>query len=231
MHKLRKIIQKTGFDIHRHRNEPDRLNWLTEHNISSIFDIGANTGQFAKEIRQALPGAKIYSFEPLKDCFQELKKNMSGDMYFEAFNCALGERSETTTINRSSYSLSSSLRPMADSHKELFPHTKSMTKETINVRTLDTVFSELNPKPNTLIKIDTQGYEDKVITGGITALQSAEVVLIEASYIELYEGQPLFKDIYQKLTGLGFTYQGSLHQKLNNKTGEVIFEDSIYART
>ncbi len=230
MNPLRKIIQRLGIDVHKHRTTTSQLTWLRDLNIQTVFDIGANVGQFATEIRAELPDAQIYSFEPLSECYTKLTQTFKRDSHFKAFNCALGETTSSMTMNKSSYTPSSSLRPMATSHKELFPHTAQSKPETISIKRLDDMWSELNPQKNILIKVDTQGYEDKVIAGGMNAFASASTAIIEASFVQLYEGQPLFNDIYQKMISFGFKYQGSLHQKLNKKTGEVLFEDAIFIK-
>ncbi len=229
--RLHQLIRKTGFDLHRFKPGPDRLTWLGNLNIQTIFDIGANVGQFAEEIRLILPRAFIYSFEPLKECYEQLTQTLKNDKNFQAFNHALGEKEVVMIMNKSSYTLSSSLLPMTDLHKTLFPHTKGSAPEEIRIKRLDDMFTELNPKPEILIKVDTQGYEDKVIIGGMKAFSHARVVIMETSFVPLYEGQPLFDDIYQKMKLLGFTYNGAWHQKINQQTGEVIFEDSIFVRS
>ena len=228
---IRKIFQSAGLDLHRYHPELDRLAWLRGLGMKTVFDIGANVGQFATEIRAELPEAQIYSFEPIKECYDKLVTNFRKDTRFRAFNFALGEKEESMAMNKSAYTPSSSLLPMADPHKELFPHTAKSAPEQIKIRRLDDVLAELEPVAEPfLVKMDTQGYESKVITGGLETLKKASAVLTEASFVELYEGQPLFDDIYEKLKALGFTYKGALHQKLDRKTGEVIFEDSIFVR-
>ena len=230
MNPLRKLIQKTGLDIHRFRPTPDKLSFLKTLNVGTVLDIGGNVGQFAKEVREVLPKTQIYSFEPLKECFDELVHSMKEDRLFKAFNYALGDTEGSLNMNKSSYTPSSSLLPMSSTHKELFPHTKDHTNETIYVKTLDSVASSLNLKPQILIKVDVQGFESKVIAGGIKTFSMAKVVLIEVSHATLYEGQPTFDDLYQKLKNLGFKYKGSLQQKIDKKTGEIISEDSIFIR-
>lgn len=228
--KIRTIVNKFGLDIHRYRKEPDRLEWLKRQNIESVFDIGANVGQFATEIREILPQAKIYSFEPLKECYTLLQQNMKNDHNFEAFNCALGSENSRKDIHKSSYSPSSSLLTMSNTHKDLFPHTKDHHTENIVVRRLDDIFNEIKAKKNILLKIDTQGYEEMVIRGGQNTIKQAQFIIIENSYVPLYEGQALFDSIYERLKTLGFEYAGALHQKINKETGEVIFEDSIFKK-
>src|SRR5438034_257558 len=59
--------------------------WLRELNPKTILDIGANTGQFAVAINTILPDARILSFEPLPDCFEQLKRNLSKAKNFARF--------------------------------------------------------------------------------------------------------------------------------------------------
>ncbi|MBI3442706.1 MAG: FkbM family methyltransferase [Candidatus Sungbacteria bacterium] len=230
IHPLRKLLWKTGFDVRRYRPEPDQLLWLKEIGIQTIVDVGANIGQFAQDIRSALPDAYIYSFEPLKDCYDDLLIAMKNDKKFKAFNVALGALSEEVTMHRNDYSASSSILDMAQSHKDLYPYTKNTHDEKIVVRRLDDM-RELHPdnlKKEILIKIDTQGYEDRVIRGGIEFLKNTKVIIIETSFITLYEEQLLFAEIYKMLTLLGFVYKGSLRRKFNLKNGGNLYEDSIF---
>ena len=233
MNPVRRVIQKTGFDLHRYRKGPDKLEWIKSQNIKTVLDIGANVGQFAKEIREILPDAQIYSFEPLKECFNKLSQGSSLGK-FGAFNFALGDKEETKEINKSSYTPSSSLLPMTNTHKTLFPHTKKHSQEKIEIKRLDDVAKDLNLDPSAdgeiLIKVDVQGFEDKVIAGGVETFKKAKVVLIENSFVELYESQPLFDDIYMKLKELGFEYRGALQQKIAKNTGQIISEDSMFIR-
>ena len=230
MNLIRKAIQKTGFDLHRHRPKASYFDYIKELNINTIFDIGANTGQFAKEIRANLPEAKIYSFEPLKEAFHNLNKNFARDRKFEAFNIALGDKEQEFEINKSSYLPSSSILEMTDIHKTLFPHTKDHTKESIKICRFDDIVKDLKIEKEILIKVDVQGFEDKVINGGTQTFQKAKIIIIETSFKNLYLGQPTFETLYQKLKFLGFNYSGSLQQKINSKTGEIISEDSIFLK-
>jgi FkbM family methyltransferase len=228
MHILRKAIRIFGLDLHRYRPEADQWQMWRNEGIKTVLDIGANTGQFAVQARGALPEAYIYSFEPLKECFDKIKTTFKNDDKFEAFNFALGDKKEEVVMNKSAYSPSSSLLPMAESHKKLFPHTKEHTPESIEVRKLDDAAQGMDLESEILIKVDVQGFEDKVITGGMETFKRAKGIIIENSFIELYEGQPLFDDIYTKLKSLGFSYLGSAEQKIDKQTGRVVSEDSIF---
>jgi FkbM family methyltransferase len=230
LHFLRTHIRKIGIDFHKYRPEIDPFFQFKKSGIKTVIDIGANVGQFAKEIRSTLPDAEIISFEPIKECYDALVASFAKDTRFRAYNMALGTENTTLNMNKSAYTPSSSLLPMATKHKELFPHTEAQTTETVQVKRLDDVLSDQKLPQGILIKIDVQGFEDKVIQGGLETFKKASVAIIETSFSPFYEGQPLFDDIYQKMSALGFSYRSSLHQKKDKKTGEILFEDSIFVR-
>jgi FkbM family methyltransferase len=208
--------------------KPENFKWLQERDIETVLDIGANVGQFATKINAILPKARIISFEPLSNCYQELAtktatKNVS------AFNFALGEEDGQVEINVSKHTPSSSLLDMAQLHKDVFSGTDYAGKETIKVRRLDDVVSELGDLGKFLVKIDVQGFEDRVIKGGMKTIQQAELIIIETSFKELYKGQLLFNGIYNLLNGLGFEFQGNMTQCFNKADGSILYAESIFS--
>jgi hypothetical protein len=82
---------------------------------------------------------------------------------------------------------------------------------------------------NILIKIDVQGYEDKVIAGGMKVLKEAKVAIIEISYASMYKNQKLFDDIAGQMRDLGYRYKGSFsEQTYDLESGEPLFTDGIF---
>ena len=228
---IKKVANIAGFYVIRHRDHETDLSWLRNRDIKTVFDIGANIGQFAEEVRRELPDAQIYSFEPVKETHDALIKNFSGDKKFRAFNMGLGSRKENKEIKISAYSPSSSFLPQSKTLETVFPHTKEVGTQTVLVERLDDIWHQVGEsRSGVLVKMDTQGFEAEIISGGKACLSAATAVLIETSFVEIYSGQPLFDDIYQLLRGLGFSYHGSLRVKRHPQTGEVMFEDSIFMR-
>jgi FkbM family methyltransferase len=210
-------------------SEKNRYKWLQDMNIRTVIDVGANIGQSALEFHKIFPDAKIYSFEPLHDCFMQMNANLKKVPNFRSFNLALGDKKEKRNIHHSEYSPSSSLRKMAKLHKEVYPKSAGDTLETIDVDTFDNVAQGLDLEENIFLKIDTQGYEDRVINGARNTLSRIKVVIIETSFRELYEGQPLFSDIYELLHKQGFVYLGSWSgDALNRLDGAHLTQDSIF---
>ncbi|NJM49203.1 MAG: FkbM family methyltransferase, partial [Alkalinema sp. RU_4_3] len=145
----------------------ENLTWLKSYEIKTVLDIGANTGQFAEKARRLFPGAKIYSFEPLASCYQALIGYFEGVEGFQAFNFALGDRSGEAEIFCCDYSPSSSMLPMGEVHKAAFPYTKDQTVQKIQIRRLDDLADQLELRRPLLVKMDVQGFEDRVIAGGL----------------------------------------------------------------
>jgi FkbM family methyltransferase len=203
--------------------------WLTEAGINTIFDIGANVGQFAKLIHEVLPTAMIYSFEPLEDCYEELKKQMQQVDHFEAFKVALSDINGELEFHRNEYSPSSSVLPMADLHRENYPFTAKEYLTKVRSAKLDDIAKDLKIEDNLLIKIDVQGFEDKVIAGGRNIIRRATILILETSFQPLYIGQPLFEDIYDSLKQ-GFRYMGALNQNRSPIDGSMLDEDSIFVK-
>jgi FkbM family methyltransferase len=224
-------LRRRGIDYDHYRNL--RRPWLLDAGIETILDIGANTGQFARLAREVFPGAAIYSFEPLPDCFEALKTALPAGSDFHPINCALGREEGTLEFRRAKHTPSSSFLKMTKLHEESFPESTGGQEEqplSVAVRTLDAVAAELPLKDNVLLKIDVQGYEANVLAGGAETVKRAVAVIMETSFRRLYEGQPLFEEIYETMRGLGFDFQGNMEQMVSPADGRVVQADSIFIR-
>lgn len=207
--------------------------WILDSNINTVIDVGANVGEFAKILRELLPDSKIYSLEPLPDCFQKLKEILPGDRKFMPMNIAAGSKSEILKFYRSYHSPSSSFLQMEEIHKQAFPFTMDgQSNEAIDVQvdSLDRIFSDIKLEGNILLKIDVQGFESEVLSGASNILSQTNIIFIEMSFVGLYKDLPLFHDIYTKLYDNGFRYKGALAQMLHAGTGEVVQMDAIFVR-
>lgn len=225
---VKNIVRRFGYDIVVYHSLQKTI--LNQYNIKTVFDIGANDGVWSAEIRKLYPDAQIYAFEPIKECFSTLQKKFDGDTKHHAFNVALGNEDSHMFIEHSSFHPSSSILSMLPLHKELYPKSAVHNKEYIEIKKLDTLAPKFMLKKDVLVKIDVQGYEDNVIKGGEGILSHAKIVIIETAFVPLYENQPLFGDIHNALQKIGFNYKGCANKHYSKKTGEPIYEDSIFVR-
>ena len=225
---IKNILRRFGIDLVRYHPFWD---WITPPGgFATVLDIGANTGPFSREMRERFPNAHIYAFEPLQDCFAKLEETMRGDERFMGFNFALGEERGETTIHRSSFHPSSSLLPMSSLHKKIYPKSAGSQEELINIKPLDDVAKELTLQKPMLIKFDVQGFEAAVMRGGKNVVSQAQALIIETSFVPLYEGQPLFADIHDLAHSLGFEYHGRRESHYDPATQKPIYEDAVFIK-
>lgn len=238
---IRKILQKFGYDIVKYnpsyvagRVDKEELDiefgWLKEFNFKTILDIGANEGQFADKMISLYPDALIYAFEPIPETFNLLSENFKTIKQFHPVNIALGDTTGEITFNRNEYSPSSSLLPLSDKHVENFDYAVKTNPISVKIDTLDNVMSLENINFPLLIKIDVQGFEDKVIEGGEETIKKADLILCEVSFVELYKGQLLFADIYEMLRKLGYAYAGSIEQLRSPESNRILQADAVFIK-
>ncbi len=192
--------------------------------------MGANIRQFALEINNVFPEAMIYSYEPLRSAYAKLIKTAKKFRNFKAYNIALGEQNGFKKIYRNKYSPSSSILEMADLHVQAYPFTREVEAEQIIIKRLDDVLSAENLNKEILVKIDAQGYEDKVISGGLNILKKSKVVICEVSFYELYKGQLLFDEMLHIFAEFGFKYRGSINPAYHPQNGMPLYSDGIFIR-
>jgi FkbM family methyltransferase len=227
---VKNFFDLLGFVVAWKQPWMNNYTWLRELNIKTVLDIGANEGQYAKHIRSILPEATIYSFEPIPSVYQKLIVCQELKNNFKAFNVGLGTHKELIQMNVNEFSPSSSLLDMTDLHRDNVPLAQKTDKITIEIHALDMYLKQLKIENNLLIKIDVQGFEDKVIDGGIEFIKKAKAITVEVSFQELYQNQPLFKDVYDRLVRLGFSYIGNLDNYFDQKTGAPLYSDALFIK-
>jgi len=197
-------------------------------NIDTVFDVGANIGQFGVDLRRNGYKGNIISFEPVLANFHGLELTSFKDNKWRVFHKALGERSGIFTINISGNNgLSSSLLPMGYSHAQEFPESRYEDSEEVICETLLEQFNFLGVDPKTtLLKMDVQGFESKVLLGGLEIVPKIPLCYFEASLSPLYQGEASFLELLNLLDSLGHqitdVFRGTL-----NKQGQLLQVDVI----
>jgi hypothetical protein len=119
---------------------------------------------------------------------------------------------------------------MGQLHKDLFPFSADHETVKVGMTTLDAFFEGMDGPD--VVKLDLQGYELEALKGGERVIAGAKALCIETSYVELYEGQPLFGDIHEWLQRRGWVYRGSVEPPLLSEVdGSPLEEDSWFTRS
>jgi len=208
--------------------EFNKWKWARDIGIELILDIGANTGQFAETIAKVLPNARLISFEPISSCYDKLCERMSWNPRFKAYELALWDSTQELEFNANEWSPSSSALELAPLHKQLYPFAVQTKKEMVRSMRLDDLLEEIKFSGRTLIKMDVQGAESKVIQGGREAFMKSSAVMVEVSFWELYRGQALFHDIYGQLGELGYTFIGQMEQVVRPSDHLPVYADALF---
>jgi len=201
------------------------------YQIETVLDVGANLGQFAEELREDIRySGRIFSFEPLRAAYSILDAKAQRDPLWKTFNFALGNAEENRTINIAKNSQSSSLLGMLPSHLQSAPESQYVGKETVSVRKLDSLFHAIcSDSKNVYLKIDTQGYESFVLEGASNSLPRISTIQLELSLIPLYEGQVLFRGLFDTLANAGYVL-AAIEPGFTASTGELLQLDGIFHR-
>ncbi len=231
---VRRGVNRLGFDVIRVHRSPQRtLLGLPQLSIGTVIDVGANKGQFARFASQFFPTAQMYCFEPLKEPFRALGawgEAQGGRVH--CFQLALGDREgEVEMHQHMHHSPSSSLLDSTGVSHRLYPQTREERMTRVRLSTLDRALEDfLDGMPRRiLLKLDVQGFEDRVLRGGLKVLSQCHAVLLEVCIDVLYDGQAHFCDLVQILKSVGLNYSGNLDQ-VYGKDGRVIFLDAAFVR-
>lgn len=230
---VRKIINPIKIDIVRYPN-PDlirRMKLFEHFGVNRVLDVGANKGQYAKLIRKIGFRGNIESFEPLSEAYKILTKVSAKDKKWRTHNFALGDTEGSSVINISENLFSSSLLNITDSHIEGNSASAYRDTEEISIKTLNQIFNTVVDAEDTVfLKLDVQGYEEKVLHGASDVLSKISGIQIEMSLLELYQGEMLYRDVISFLESCGFELYSLENGFQNKKTGRLLQVDGIFFR-
>ncbi len=235
---LKRLIKagfnQAGFEIIRRKNlSRQTLLGMQSRPIRTVIDVGANTGQFARTVLDLFPNAKLYCFEPLPDPFDVLAawaKTQEGRVV--PINLAIGDKEgEVEMFLHEEHTPSSSLLATTKLTEQYYPFTKGQKRISVRQATLDAALAEVGAELSSeiLIKLDVQGYEDRVIVGGRGLFIRASACIVEVCLDILYERQTGFRELLTMLDDLGYRYVGNLDQ-VYGEDGHCIFLDAAFIR-
>ena len=200
--------------------------------IECVFDVGAHVGQSAAEFLDAFPRARIYSFEPAPSAYHELQNLAARHSRVTAVNAAVGDREGHASFFINKLSVTNSLLPASPGAGDFLVASDGLDRReetTVRVLTLDRYCAAQGIERIDLLKLDTQGYELRVLDGARSLIERQAVPLIhlEVCFVRFYEQQPLFPEVYQHLYDrdyrLVWLYDSSFHLYLYAVAANALF--------
>lgn len=183
--------------------EPVTIEWLNRMKAGEIlFDIGANVGSYA--IWAGARGAKVFAFEPASQNYDLLCRNivlngLSGKV--TAFCAGLTDKFSLDNLFLSERSAGASCNELGESvGPNLEPRRNPNVQGCVGLRLDDLVGGHL-PQPDHL-KIDVDGFEHKIIHGGMETLKGVKSVLVEIN-----ENLAQHRELVALLVSEGFEFK------------------------
>jgi FkbM family methyltransferase len=174
--------------------------------VNTILDVGANQGQFALSAKHYYPKAGIHSFEPIPSVYSTLQENTRRTPLIHTYNFALGSSSGELEFFANHYSHASSALHVSTLQQQLLPQTAESDHIKVPVKRMDDLLPDIPFKSPVLLKLDVQGYEKEVLKGAIRSLDRVDYLLFETSFVQMYDGEPLFDEMHNFVKELGFEF-------------------------
>ncbi len=233
---IKKLLNSTshrfGFEVSRKKPDPLAAlgQLIVELGTSVVVDVGANSGQYACTLRKNGYLGRIESFEPVAAPFAAACEAASSDPLWTVHNLALGATDSTAQINvAGNAAASSSLLPMLSRHAHSAPQSQYVAEETVQVRALANLATQLSLRSGVFLKIDTQGFEREVLKGCGALIPDAVVgVQLELSLLPLYESAPLAGELMNWMADQGFTVSFAMAGFSDQHTGELLQFDAVF---
>lgn len=192
--------------------------------IDSIWDIGANQGQFAFMAHSVWSELPIYSFEPDPDSFEHLQQNFAKyAIPGQPHNVALGAEQASLELRRYANPVNNSFLTRTEHNA-----TESYTKVIVDCTTLDTFSTTLPRTKAALLKLDVQGFELAVIKGSTDFFRHCRYVLAEVSFSSSYTNGAHADEVMLALREHGFECIQLLDLLRDKQTGHILEADMLF---
>jgi FkbM family methyltransferase len=190
-----------------------------------IFDVGANYGQSIKKFRRRFSSPIIHAFEPSAKTFRELEAATKNTPSLRLNNFALGSKPGMLDLIENVQSEMSSFLSPGPKHWGAIDEVT-----TVRVDTLDQYCSQNSIDRIDLLKIDAQGFDLEVLRGAqaVISANTIRCVLIEITFIEIYQGAPRFDEVFRFL--LDHEFRLISFYEVVYRGGAIAWADALFVR-
>ena len=171
-----------------------------KRNPEVIFDVGANVGDYAGQLAEHFPAAKIYCFEPVPKNYESLVQNTQG-LNTTNILSAVGSQVGTLKLHIGEDNTNGQ---MATAHRESLETVFSFVGKKIDtvevpMTTLD-IFCGDTINQIDFLKIDVEGHEYEVLKGAANLIEADKISIIQFEFNEFNIFSRTFMfDFYQVL--------------------------------
>jgi FkbM family methyltransferase len=205
---------------------------LSYFDIQSVWDVGANEGQFGRDLYDAGYKGDIVSFEPLMEAHQKITlraRKYKGWSVHEP--TAIGSYNGQIEFHVAQNSVSSSALKVLEASTSAVPESCQVSARTVPITTIDLVAKRVGiASRGCMLKVDTQGFEWMVLDGAIETLPKFDLVLLELSLTPLYDGQKLWLEYVERMNVLGFNIWFIQSEFVDESSGRTLQINAMFSR-
>jgi FkbM family methyltransferase len=171
--------------------------------VRTIFDVGANIGDYSSTASAAFPQAEIYAFEPVRQTLDILTRRVTNLPNVKVLNYGLSDRDQTVTFSVQPDNLGSSTQYGAVS-RLLNPDAAHVTEQ-VNLKKAGAAATALGVRQIDLLKIDTEGNDWFVLNGFLDWLEAGRIKVIQFEYgLSCIYTKRLLLDYHELLAPRGY---------------------------
>lgn len=228
---VRRTANRAGIEISRDPGLNRVVRLINLLGIDTVIDVGANEGQFGRDMRALGFERRILSFEPLTAPYAHLARAATRDPRWTTIRAAVCDVSGSITVHIAGNSVSSSVLPMLDAHANAAPKSTYVGEETAPATTVDDIVTDYAIDPaSTYLKVDVQGFESSVLDGAMKSIDRFAAVQLELSMVPLYGGQALMRDLTDRMNALGFETWILMPEFCDPFNGRTLQCDGVFVR-
>jgi FkbM family methyltransferase len=163
-----------------------------------VLDVGANKGNWSRTVRAVFPEATFTLIEPQIEMATDLERFCAETPGARWIAAGAGAVPGELKFFVCPDTVSSTFQMTEEKAKQY-----GYTQSTVPVVTVDDVCRDICAVPE-LIKLDVEGFEDKVLNGSQTLLGKTELILLELVFFGLRSGSKTAAEMIQIMADFGY---------------------------
>lgn len=206
------------------------LRHLPRLNYRSVIDAGANRGAFTDAFLRLHRPERLVLVEAIPELAMKLRTRYAVDPRISVMSAALSDRTGEAQFEINRSEASSSLLSIDERNSAWFSRDLRVARSiTVPTVTLPELMAREGLESVDLLKLDLQGAERLVLTGGAEVLERVRVIYTEVFFEELYAGAWLFRDMTDFFSGCGFKLCG-LSNIVHAADGDLLQANATFRR-
>ena len=214
----------------QYRRAYRNLRHLPRKEYRTVIDGGANRGAFTDALLQLHRPECLVLVEAIPDLAEKLQARYAGDSAISVVSAALSDKNGEAQFAINQSEASSSLLPIDPRNSGWFARDLRVAR-TIQVPTLTlpALMEAQGLETIDLLKLDLQGAERFVLTGGDAVLDRVGVIYTEVFFEQLYAGAWLFGEMNEFLSARGYKLCG-LSNIVHAPDGDLVQANATFRR-